>query len=196
MSKRKNDPLGLKSRVLEQAGRELLHNGYEGARLNQIIADAGITKGALFHHFSSKEDLARQWYDSVIPAILEEVWRNSLERNPDPLSRLEEIFSLMLSPEGERIFYFSWSSCGLENSLELKNLMKNFYIEWHEIVMKALEYGQKAKTVHPAVRAGDEAQMILSLAQGMAWQQRMSGFDAVTACLRSVKAYLATLRPA
>lgn len=196
MSKRKNDPLGVKSRILEQAGQEFLRHGYEGARLNQIIVDAGMTKGALFHHFSSKEDLARKWYEAVIPNILEEVWRNSLEGNRDPLSRLEEIFSLMMAPDADRIHSISWSSCGLDNAIEVKNLLKTYFIEWHEIVMKALEFGQNEKTVHPAVRASDEAQMILSLAQGIAWQQRVCGNEAVAACVRSVKAYLATLRPA
>lgn len=32
--------------------------GY-GASLNDVIAQAGVTKGALYFHFSSKEDLAR-----------------------------------------------------------------------------------------------------------------------------------------
>ncbi|MFZ2176436.1 MAG: ScbR family autoregulator-binding transcription factor [Rhodococcus sp. (in: high G+C Gram-positive bacteria)] len=45
--------------VLLAAADVFLRLGYANAGLNEIIEQSGVTKGALYFHFSSKEDLAR-----------------------------------------------------------------------------------------------------------------------------------------
>jgi AcrR family transcriptional regulator len=45
--------------VLDAAARVFAANGYLATSLSQILAEAGVTKGALYFHFASKEDLAR-----------------------------------------------------------------------------------------------------------------------------------------
>jgi AcrR family transcriptional regulator len=49
--------------ILEAARKRFADEGFS-ASLASIVADAGVTKGALFHHFSSKLDLFREvWTD-------------------------------------------------------------------------------------------------------------------------------------
>lgn len=43
--------------VLEAAGRLFGERGYEGTRLDQIAAAAGVTKPIVYRHFDSKRDL-------------------------------------------------------------------------------------------------------------------------------------------
>lgn len=43
--------------ILETAAKEFAAHGYEGASLNQILATAGISKGAAYYYFDSKIDL-------------------------------------------------------------------------------------------------------------------------------------------
>ncbi|GHF62869.1 gamma-butyrolactone-binding protein [Streptomyces mashuensis] len=45
--------------ILEAAGHVFDAHGYEAATIAQILERAGVTRGALYFHFSSKEDLAR-----------------------------------------------------------------------------------------------------------------------------------------
>ncbi|MDV7278124.1 MULTISPECIES: ScbR family autoregulator-binding transcription factor [Rhodococcus] len=45
--------------VLMAAADVFVRLGYANAGLNEIIEQSGVTKGALYFHFSSKEDLAR-----------------------------------------------------------------------------------------------------------------------------------------
>jgi len=44
-------------RIVETAGRRLKRDGIDGSGIATLIADAGLTNGAFYAHFESKEDL-------------------------------------------------------------------------------------------------------------------------------------------
>lgn len=43
--------------ILNVAQRLFARQGYDATSVNQIIAEVGVSKGAFYHHFASKEDL-------------------------------------------------------------------------------------------------------------------------------------------
>jgi TetR/AcrR family transcriptional repressor of nem operon len=44
-------------RIIESAGRRLKRDGIDGSGIAALMADAGLTNGAFYAHFASKEDL-------------------------------------------------------------------------------------------------------------------------------------------
>lgn len=54
--------------ILDAAAEMFDRRGFNGASLSEILATAGVTKGALYFHFASKEELAQ--------ALIEEQWTN------------------------------------------------------------------------------------------------------------------------
>src|SRR3989440_5362235 len=73
--------------LLESAARNLSRYGYGNLVLEQVARDAGYTRGALYHQFRDKEDLALavlQWVD--------ETWRREVgapaEQESDPVAGL------------------------------------------------------------------------------------------------------------
>src|SRR5438094_8813402 len=44
-------------RIVEAAGRRLKRDGIDGSGVAALMADAGLTNGAFYAHFASKEDL-------------------------------------------------------------------------------------------------------------------------------------------
>ena len=66
--------------LLQVAAEIFAERGYTEATMAELIARSGLTKGAFYFHFSSKEQLAlavidekqRQWFDSVQAAIASE----------------------------------------------------------------------------------------------------------------------------
>ncbi|MGH3758274.1 ScbR family autoregulator-binding transcription factor [Actinophytocola sp.] len=56
--------------ILDAAAAVFDERGFAGASLSEILAKAGVTKGALYFHFSSKEELAM--------ALIEEQWKAEL----------------------------------------------------------------------------------------------------------------------
>lgn len=46
-----------RARIVESARRLFNRRGFEQVTLDQIMADAGLTRGAFYHHFRSKDEL-------------------------------------------------------------------------------------------------------------------------------------------
>jgi AcrR family transcriptional regulator len=62
--------------ILDAAAEEFDRHGYDGARLERIVERSGLTKGAMYFHFSSKRDLAVALVEEKYanwPAIVAEV---------------------------------------------------------------------------------------------------------------------------
>ena len=47
----------VRQRILDSAGRLFRRHGFHGAAIDEIMADAGLTRGGFYAHFKSKEDL-------------------------------------------------------------------------------------------------------------------------------------------
>jgi AcrR family transcriptional regulator len=50
-------PAARQTRILEAAAREFAEFGYEGASINHVLEQAGVSKGAAYYYFDDKEDL-------------------------------------------------------------------------------------------------------------------------------------------
>ena len=55
---RSDHPARFATRLLDAAMQVIRAQGYSGTTVDDICSAAGLTKGAFFHHFESKEDLA------------------------------------------------------------------------------------------------------------------------------------------
>src|ERR1700722_2252119 len=49
-----------KQRIVETAGRRFKRDGIDGSGVATLMADAGLTNGAFYAHFASKDDLVAQ----------------------------------------------------------------------------------------------------------------------------------------
>ena len=56
----KKDAAETRTLILETATVLFEQNGYKATTLDEIAKTLGLTKGAIFHHFSSKKDLFTQ----------------------------------------------------------------------------------------------------------------------------------------
>jgi TetR/AcrR family transcriptional repressor of nem operon len=62
------DGSATRRRILDTAERLVIENGFAGTSVDQVIAASGSSKGAFFHHFGSKLDLARSLVDRYAAA--------------------------------------------------------------------------------------------------------------------------------
>ncbi|WGS18527.1 MULTISPECIES: TetR/AcrR family transcriptional regulator [unclassified Bradyrhizobium] len=81
---RKRDSIQTQERILAAAKTEFARKGYDGARVDAIIARAKISKNLLYHHFHSKEELYVR--------VLERTYETLRRRQGDvPLTGLDPV---------------------------------------------------------------------------------------------------------
>ncbi|MFE9258465.1 ScbR family autoregulator-binding transcription factor [Streptomyces sp. NPDC006879] len=73
--------------IIEAAALAFERDGFHGANLAEISTRAAVTKGALYFHFSSKEDLAQAVQQEALAAF-SEVLRGLLRCDPGGLNAL------------------------------------------------------------------------------------------------------------
>lgn len=81
-----------RDRILHIARDLILSRGFSAMSIDMICAQADITKGGFFHHFSNKEVLGE--------AVLQQFWQDALERQQHVMqsthaSRLEQLVAYL-----------------------------------------------------------------------------------------------------
>src|SRR3954469_1171949 len=83
-----------RKRILEAAGRRFKEEGIDGAGVAAVMTDAGLTNGAFYAHFKSKEDLVA----NVLAEQLRTQYQ-SLDALPPGKAGLDMLVRLYLSGE-------------------------------------------------------------------------------------------------
>lgn len=97
-----------RERILETAHDMVLRQGYAATSLDQILEGTGVTKGAFFYHFKSKDELARALFERYLATehqVLEMTLRRAEKLTADPLQQVlvtlglfEELFDALDAP--------------------------------------------------------------------------------------------------
>ena len=127
------DGTGVKSKKVAQgvatrqalvaAARQLFGTqGYADTSLDEIVQEAGVTKGALYHHFSGKEDLFR----AVFLTVKQNLSRVVVDAQMDP----DPWISLLL---GCRTFVEAHTDPGVQRIVLLDARAVLSWEAWHEV---------------------------------------------------------------
>ncbi|MFJ8950158.1 TetR/AcrR family transcriptional regulator [Streptomyces sp. NPDC102381] len=88
--------------VLRAAARVLAERGLDAARLRDVARAAGVSIGALQHHFETRDELFREAFEWSIEQLIAR-WRASAADEPDPWHRFELLVQALTGdPELER----------------------------------------------------------------------------------------------
>ena len=90
----KDQKQATRQRILEAAGRRFKQDGIDGAGVASVMSDAGLTNGAFYAHFASKEDLVA----NVLADQLR-TQRHRFDAQPSDRAGLEAIIRDYLSPQ-------------------------------------------------------------------------------------------------
>jgi len=72
--RRKNDPAGVRARILDAAYDLFQSRGYSATSVHEIAGAARVTGGALHHHFATKKAIGLAVIGDRVGAALEETW--------------------------------------------------------------------------------------------------------------------------
>lgn len=78
-----------RSALIAAARRLFAERGYAAVGTEEIVREAGVTRGALYHHFNGKRDLMRAVYEQL-EAELSAEFGSQITPGADPLTVLRE----------------------------------------------------------------------------------------------------------
>ena len=90
----KDQKQATRQRIVEAAGRRFKQDGIDGAGVAAVMSDAGLTNGAFYGHFSSKEDLVANVLADQLRAQ-----RHGFDAQPSDRAGLEAFVRSYLSPQ-------------------------------------------------------------------------------------------------
>ncbi|WP_369220899.1 TetR/AcrR family transcriptional regulator [Streptomyces sp. R39] len=84
-----------RQRIIETAGRRFKKDGIDGSGISTLMADAGLTNGAFYGHFETKDDLVA----AAVADQLRAQYANVIEQAAPGIAGLEQIVRWYLSPQ-------------------------------------------------------------------------------------------------
>jgi AcrR family transcriptional regulator len=163
------DPQRTRERLLQAAFREVYRSGFQSAGIEAILAATGVTKGALYHHFDSKEALGYAIVEEIIAKIVDDNWLRHLRSNGQPIDILIGIVRrTSVRPEDVK------GGCPLLNlTLEMSPLDERFrkrlekiFHAWHKEVAVILRKGQAQGTVRRDLNPDETASFLIAMYEG------------------------------
>lgn len=146
-----------RAKVLSAARRLFSEQGYEGATIRDIAAEAGMSTGAVFANFTDKSDLFREIMIADLEALVEAM-REAASRGRGIDDTLVKLFSAGYAfyksrlPLARAAFGISWLP---DQGQELRNLppVENLQALFHEQLSQAVERGELSQEAELKLRS-------------------------------------------
>jgi TetR/AcrR family transcriptional repressor of nem operon len=154
--------------LLQAAAEVFAERGYTETTMSELISRSGLTKGAFYFHFSSKEQLAlavidekqRQWVDSVQAAI---------ESEPQAIDQLRQVaYALVrLHRDDPSAFSVSRLTRDLARVPDVNDLVRSHMRAWVGMLAGMITQAQADGDLPRTVEAGDLAALLVAATDGL-----------------------------
>jgi TetR/AcrR family transcriptional repressor of nem operon len=202
--RRVRDPDVTRNKLLKAAFEEIYRRGFQAASLDTILAKAGVTKGALYHHFPDKDALGYAVVDEVVTNFLLRRWEVGPlgQLNGNPVTALQRILQHRADALTTREVELG---CPLNNlAQEMSPLDERFrrrvtgtFDTWTEAFARALKRGQSEATVRRNLDARKVAAFIVAAIEGSFGLAKGARSKALLRSnLEVLSTFLDSLRPA
>ena len=195
----RRDPKRTRERLLHAAFREMYRSGFQSAGLDAILTAAGVTKGALYHHFDSKEALGYAIVEEILAPDNRGQWLRPLEDCKDPIDALiGAVQALSVQPEAV------CGGCPLINLAQemspldagFRQRLATIFRNWQDGVAAALLDGQKHGKVRRDVEPAQAAGLLIAMVEGYgALAKNAQDAKVMEAGIRNIVEWLRSLRP-
>jgi TetR/AcrR family transcriptional regulator, transcriptional repressor for nem operon len=199
---RNRQPDVTREKLLQAAFEEIYRRGFQAASLDTILANAGLTKGALYHHFPDKSALGYAVVDEVVKGFLLERWGVFEPLEGDPITALQRVIQRRADQLTGREVELG---CPLNNlTQEMSPLDRRFrravsatFQTWVDAVARRLERGLKTGEVRRGVEPRKVAAFVVAAIEGSFGMAKGAQSAAMLRSnLEVLSSFLDTLRPA
>lgn len=155
-----------KSRILDAANKVFAEKGYHEATMDDIAKRLGVSKGAIYLYFSSKEDLFEAMCKTA-PQAFKEILFSSFGDEANPIQSATQFFDKMLklsaSDPGLSFEILSEAS----RNPSLRRILKQNHEEYKRVLTGFLAEGRKRKIIGDNLDIRPLANALIALWNGL-----------------------------
>jgi len=158
--------------ILDAAEEIFLERGFGGASIDEILGRTSVTKGAFFHHFRSKMDLARELigrYARKDADLMADFVDRAEHLSRDPLQQVQIVLGLYEEAmEGGHpgcLFASYAYQSGLFDE-GTNGVIRDVFVHWRDVFAAKLTEAMKQREPRLPVTPGDLADGALTVMEG------------------------------
>ena len=161
-----------RSKIIVSAVKLFSAKGYNIASVDDICADAGISKGAFYHHFKSKQDLFLALLDGWLETIDNAIEASRDKTVPETFMQITEAFPYIFATanEGLPMFLEFWLQASRDEKIWQASVKpyRRYHKYFTNLIKKGVDEGSFVE-VDPELTS----RMIISTAMGLLLQSLM-----------------------
>ncbi|NOQ81377.1 MAG: TetR family transcriptional regulator [Methylophaga sp.] len=173
------NPENTRTRILKAAFKEMHRHGFQGLRVDAVLKETGLKKGALYHHFSSKQALAYAVLEELIEKRISDLWITPLDNYDDPIAGIKSTFKTVGEAWGDTFFSLG---CPLNNLAQemspidegFRTAIKSFMSYWQGAIVEALTRGQDNEFIKKDINLNETARFIITIIEGAFGQAKIA----------------------
>jgi TetR/AcrR family transcriptional regulator, transcriptional repressor for nem operon len=199
--RRLRDPERTRERLLQAGFQEVFRSGFQSASIDTILADTNVTKGALYHHFDSKEDLGHAIIEEIIAGFPRDRWLLPLQRSRDK-DPIEALIGILRAIPARREDVSG--GCPLVNLAQemsaldeqFRKRLETIFHAWQKGISAALRRGQSQGTVRRDLVPEQTAGFLIAMVEGYEVLAKNAQDAKVwNAGVKNIVGWLKSLRP-
>jgi AcrR family transcriptional regulator len=158
-----------RARIIESAIKLFSNRGYDIASVDDICAEAGISKGAFYHHFASKQALFLSLLDRWLQTIDNAIEASKDKTAPETFMQMTEAFPYIFETAGEGLpmFLEFWLQASRDKKVWEASIApyRRYHKYFTSLIKKGVDEGSFVE-VSPELAS----RMIVSTAMGLLLQ--------------------------
>jgi TetR/AcrR family transcriptional regulator, transcriptional repressor for nem operon len=167
--RRARDPERTRERLLEAAFREIHRSGFQSASIDAILAATNVTKGALYHHFDSKEALGYAVVEEKIAKFTRDRWLRPMLSEGQPIDILIGLVRRLPARSqdvraGCPLLLLSQEMSPLDE--QFRKRLERIFLDWQEGIAALLRKGKSEGTVRRDLNPAETAGFLIAAVEG------------------------------
>jgi AcrR family transcriptional regulator len=132
-------------RLLNVARTLFAEKGFEGTTVQDVVVAAGVTKGAMYHYFSSKDDLLYEIYGRVLRMQMERLEKFVSQEGPVEerldAAAADVVATTIESLDSTTIFFRSLHQLSEEKQKEIRRERRRYHETFRAMVVEGQQSG-------------------------------------------------------
>jgi len=160
-----------RQKLVQTAYEQIHEHGFQGMRVDQVLKQAELQKGAFYHHFKSKTELGYAVVEESLQEILETVWLEPIRKIENPIIEIPKLLETL----GERATpLIAEHGCPLNNLAQEMSLLDEGFRSriaagfelWINTLTQKLDQAKEEKYIRHDINSEAVARFIIAVIEG------------------------------